>query len=1186
METAENNTPAKKGFLRKLMRFFLWFAVVWAALLLLLQIVLSTSVLTRTVNRIGADYVDGDLSFGRVSVNMFRNFPNISLTLDDVSITYPADRFDVLEKAGAQGDLLYHGTGESADTLVSFERFSVSLNIAALATGSINIPHMRLTKPRVFAHSYDKDNVNWDMFRFSTSEEEEDTTGFKQLPDIVLGRISLSGKPHIVYTDSKNTIFTMIDVGRASFNGKLSNRSRGNNRLGLSLEEIFIAGRAASDTLAFRLDDLHIHEHDDHIDIDAGAEAILLTSSYGRMNVPISIGGTVAMPKDSIPYIYISGMAANVGNIPFEINANIGFGKDKTYLEGMVEIKEWQVNDALQDYVSKVFPEIKAITTDANVSFLAACFGAYDHTTGRLPSISASLSIPESYISHEDLDADLLLAMEANIYNTGKRITLEIPSISMNTSGLDLSATGKADDLLGEDPVFSIDGRLDAALDSLTRFLPDSLGLEANGNVSAMINGSTRLSQLDIYSFSYSDLLGELRADDISVRMPKDTLSAVIKGMEVRIAPEDRTSRRDSSQTFRMLGISAEIAEADIDYKESMSLAGRSIAFSAKNSATNIADSTKRKIGHFGGRLTAGNLMFKDVAATSVEVEESANAFQMIPKRDNPEIPVLTVTSDNGRINLNTGINRVILADSRIRMEAAMNSVERRQGRAARLDSLAEQHPEASRDSLMLLLNSRRQIRTASEEPEDDFRDMDIDIRLDETLARYFREWDIDGSLDVDLGLLMTPYFPIENYVEDLKISFNNNEVGIDNIRLEAGESLIEANGKVSGLRRALTARNIRSAPIRIGLDISSPRMNANELLTAYNTGLSFDPESLEGKESISDEDFFEQVVTDSVSTDQQLALLVVPSNIIADISVSSSDMTYSDISIDNLAAKITARDRCVQITEAKAETNIGRLGVEGFYATRSKTDIKAGFDLSFKDITADKVISLMPAVDTMIPMLKSFKGLLDCEVAATASLDTAMSIIPSSINGVMRIGGRDMTISGDKDFSKIADLLKFKNRNEGKIDRMTVEGIIRDNTLEVFPFVIQVDRYTMALSGIQNLDMSFRYHVSMIKSPMLFRFGVDLYGQDFDNLKFRLGKAKYKNANVPVFSSEIDKTRIDLVSSIRNIFEKGVDKAISEHQKQEAITEHKKNIGYVEAIDMEMEELSEAQKIMIQGEQ
>jgi hypothetical protein len=106
-----------------------------------------------------------------------------------------------------------------------------------------------------------------------------------------------------------------------------------------------------------------------------------------------------------------------------------------------------------------------------------------------------------------------------------------------------------------------------------------------------------------------------------------------------------------------------------------------------------------------------------------------------------------------------------------------------------------------------------------------------------------------------------------------------------------------------------------------------------------------------------------------------------------------------------------------------------------------------------------------------------------------------------------------------------------------------------------------------------------------MIKSPMLFRFGVDFYGQDFDNLKFRLGKAKYKSANVPAFSAQIDETRFNLSSSIRNIFEKGVDNAIAEHQRQEAITEHKNAIGYIEAVDMEMEELSEVQKTVIKGE-
>ena len=65
----------------------------------------------------------------------------------------------------------------------------------------------------------------------------------------------------------------------------------------------------------------------------------------------------------------------------------------------------------------------------------------------------------------------------------------------------------------------------------------------------------------------------------------------------------------------------------------------------------------------------------------------------------------------------------------------------------------------------------------------------------------------------------------------------------------------------------------------------------------------------------------------------------------------------------------------------------------------------------------------------------------------------------------------------------------------------------------------------------------------------------------------------------------ERENRRLNLSSSIRNIFEKGVDNAIAEHQNQDAITEHKKAIGYIEAVDMEMEELSEVQKTVIKGE-
>ena len=169
--------------------------------------------------------------------------------------------------------------------------------------------------------------------------------------------------------------------------------------------------------------------------------------------------------------------------------------------------------------------------------------------------------------------------------------------------------------------------------------------------------------------------------------------------------------------------------------------------------------------------------------------------------------------------------------------------------------------------------------------------------------------------------------------------------------------------------------------------------------------------------------------------------------------------------------------------------------------------------------------------------------------------------------------------------FKKAARLLMFRNKKEGRIDKMTVEGMIKDSRVEVFPFILEMDRYMLGLSGVQNMDMSFRYHASLIKSPFLIKLGMDVYGPDFDNMKFKLGKAKYKSRNVPVFTSVIDDTKINLVESIRNIFEKGVDAAINENRRQNFIEEHKRKIGYIQAVDQEMEELSSDEQQQLEAE-
>ncbi len=225
-------------------------------------------------------------------------------------------------------------------------------------------------------------------------------------------------------------------------------------------------------------------------------------------------------------------------------------------------------------------------------------------------------------------------------------------------------------------------------------------------------------------------------------------------------------------------------------------------------------------------------------------------------------------------------------------------------------------------------------------------------------------------------------------------------------------------------------------------------------------------------------------------------------------------------------------------------------------------------------------MFGLVPQIKEIVPMLSSFDGLLNCELAGTAALDTNMNFIMPTVNGVMRIGGKDLTLSQDEDLRKITKLLKFKNNGDLKINSMSVEGQIADNELEVFPFLVDVDRYELAMSGVQNLDMSFRYHVSVIKSPLVFKFGVDLYGKDFDHMKFRIGKAKYKNAkDIPVFTKTIDESKLNLSNSIRNVFETGVEKAIAISESQDAVRRQKEQTGYVSAVDEAVVPLTEEEQ-------
>ena len=957
------------------------------------------------------------------------------------------------------------------------------------------------------------------------------------------------------------------------------------NRVGVRVDSLLFAGRLPSDTLALKLDRLGAQMHHGHVDLDARATAWMGTVNYGRIALPVDFRAEVGVRKDSAATaIDILDCRARIAGIPLEASATVGLG-DRLYLNGSASIDACRVGDVLGHFRRNLPKPLENIETDAEITLTATFDGYMNPSGGEIPDFDARLVIPRSTLGNSLFDLKHELALDTELHGSRSGvIDVKLNELHVKGKALHLDVSGSVADLLGGDPALYADAGLEVSLDTLSRYLKRRSGIELAGGLSASVSGSASLSQLDPYQLAQADISAKVKSTRLKVVSEKDSLRFWTDSLDLWLGAVGNTRDSSVAQGERMLALTASLDSTFFSLKDDMRLIGRDISLKAQNSAAVLDKSDSSSFYPFGGRLDIGFASLVGSDTSFVALSNSANIFKISPKSGSPDVPVLTLDSSSGRVIMRGPVNRIFVRNLDLDATAAMNSIERRRRARAFVDSLARRNPGVPMDSLFGRFRRARGSRPVPEWlSEEDFRERDIRIDLGETFRGYMRDWDFDGSMSIGSAGVVSPYFPLRNRLSDVRASFNNNELRFDSFRLASGTSGLSASGRLGGLRSALAGRGM----LRLDMDLDAERLNLNELLAAWELGSRFEPEGLsDASLGIEDEEYQEMVVVDTLADSAApdvSTLIVVPGNLVADLRLKASDVSYAKLKIDSMTADIAVRERCVQLTNTSLSSDIGDIGFEGFYSTRTKQDLKTGFDLELKDITAEKVIEMMPAVDSVMSMLKSFRGSLNCVVSATADLDTAMNIMTPSINGVIRISGDDLTLSESTAFEQIARKLMFKDRTGSHIDRMFVEGLISDNKIEVFPFVLKVDRYTLAMSGVQNLDASFKYHVSVIDSPLPFRVGIDLSGT-FDDFKFRIGKPKYKSAAVPVFSEVIDDTRINLRESIQDIFRRGVDNAIRENRRNRFIEERRRELGYNAAVDQQLDSLSPEEKAVLEA--
>ena len=400
-----------------------------------------------------------------------------------------------------------------------------------------------------------------------------------------------------------------------------------------------------------------------------------------------------------------------------------------------------------------------------------------------------------------------------------------------------------------------------------------------------------------------------------------------------------------------------------------------------------------------------------------------------------------------------------------------------------------------------------------------------------EASARYNKEaenallkWNPRLKINLKNGELNLPQrLPETVHIPSIEFKYSNREMTIDNSRIELGNSDLNLKGNVRHIGKWLRHQAILEGE----LDIISNHCDANQLMAWFSAD--------EGSEEASQEQKNDQMVNDQMVNESDPFL--VPMDVDLALHTHMQEVEIFNQTAKDLKGGLYIKDGILILDEVGFVCRAAKLQLTGMYRTPRRNDLYVGIDYHMVDVDIDELLSMIPDLEQMVPMLSSFKGSAEFHLAAETYLTSQYKPKMSTLRGAASLTGKDLVVLDGETFDQIAKLLKFNKKTENKIDSLNAELTIYKNEIDVYPLCVQMDNYMVALGGRHRTDMTFDYDINVL-SPIY--LGVHV-GGNMDNLDIKLAKCKYAQDFRPHWYQKADTQSLELRQRIKQSMEKNV---------------------------------------------
>ena len=413
-----------------------------------------------------------------------------------------------------------------------------------------------------------------------------------------------------------------------------------------------------------------------------------------------------------------------------------------------------------------------------------------------------------------------------------------------------------------------------------------------------------------------------------------------------------------------------------------------------------------------------------------------------------------------------------------------------------------------------------------------------------EAAARYkageeniLLQWNPRLTIHLKNGEVRMPErLPEPIYIPSIEFAYSNKAMNIANSRIELGNSDLNIKGNVRHIGGWFRHKKILEGE----LDIVSDHCDANQLMAWFSadeeTSQESGAESQESKAE-SQEELTSTPEQNTPDSTKEMEPFMVPLDVDLALNTNLKEVEIFNQVAKDLKGGIFMQEGNLILDEVGFVCRAAKLQLTAMYRSPRRNHLYLGIDYHMVDVDIDELLTMIPNLEEMVPMLSSFKGAAEFHLAAETYLNSQYQPKMSTLRGAASLTGKDLVVLDGETFDKISKLLLFSKKTENKIDSINAELTIYKNQIDVYPLCVQMDNYMVALGGRHNTNMTFDYDINVL-SPIY--LGVKVSGS-MDDLQIKLAKCKFAQDFKPHWYQKVDNQSRELRERIKQSMEKNV---------------------------------------------